>query len=309
MREPLEGAAAFGPRLRHTRLDRGLSQSGLASGICSASAISRWESGHSLPSAEVLLALARRLNIDVHLLTGSGFDSRFAESTEGFADLLRLALGDTPPDAASPMASWVARARRALREALACAPDAARYLVDDLSLDPLTASTPATLEAIEVLDALVTLWEKRDAASASALIDVLSWATDAPERLRRAALEAAVAVLVMGGMPVAARGAVVRVGPPQVSETTRVILSWAAARFGGNAAAPLPPAHADLTARDVAFRLFARLNAQGTPPSQAAHTAAALLPEDALLARWCAWLGPRGSGAPPPFQGWRRGEK
>lgn len=134
MDHPLDDAAAFGPRLRHVRLDRGLSQSGLASGICSASAISRWESGHSLPPADVLLALARRLDIDVHLLTGSGFDSRFVESTEGFAALLHLTLGDAPPHPDSPVAAWIARARQAINEAIAWKTDTVRELIDDLSL-------------------------------------------------------------------------------------------------------------------------------------------------------------------------------
>lgn len=298
MDHPLDDATAFGPRLRHVRLDRGLSQSGLASGICSASAISRWEGGHSIPPADVLLALARRLDIDVHLLTGSGFDSRFVESTEGFAALLHLTLGDVACHAPSPVASWIERVHRALRSLQAWTPDTARSLIDDLALDPLTPSTPATLETIKILDALTAMHEEPSATSTSALIDILVWTTDAPSYLRRTALEAAVALLVMGGMPVAARGAVVRVAPPEISETTRVLLTWPAPHSENSIATPLPPTHADLTARDLAFRLCARLRAQGDSAIHAAETAAALLPEDALLTRWAAWVSTPGKTYP-----------
>lgn len=290
MQEPLADAAAFGRRLRHARLDRGLSQSGLASGLCSASAISRWESGHNLPPTDILLGLARRLDIDVHLLTGSGFDSRLAESTEGFAALLHLALGDTPGTALSPMASWIARARHALREAEPWIPGSAQNLIDDLSLDPLASSAPAALETIEILNALVAVGEEPGANSITELINVLTWTTDAPEHLRRSALEIAVALLVMKRMPVAARGAVIKVAPQSISEATRILLTWDTPASKHYGEAPLPPIHPHPTARDVAFRLFARLHAQGASPVQAASTAATLLPEDALLTEWEALL-------------------
>ena len=63
-------------------MDRGLSQNALAEGICSASAISRWEAGVHLPPEDAIWSLANRLGIDVSVLTGLGFDTRFAESPD-----------------------------------------------------------------------------------------------------------------------------------------------------------------------------------------------------------------------------------
>lgn len=131
--------------------------------------------------------------------------------------------------------------------------------------------------------------ETQDAASTSSLIDVLVWTTDAPAYLRRTALETAVSVLLMAEMPVAARAAVVRVAPPNISETTQILLSWATSNLD-QLSAPLPPTHGESTARDVAFRLFSQLHAQGIPAEQAATSAQALLPDDVLLTRWSAWL-------------------
>ncbi|KQB83281.1 Helix-turn-helix domain protein [Corynebacterium oculi] len=302
MSAPRDGAAALGRRLRHARLDRGLSQSALAAGICSASAISRWESGHSLPPAEALLPLARRLDIDVHLLTGEGFDSRLAESTSGFADLLGLALGDSPGSITSPMASWIARAQGALRCADPWSPGDPRALIEDLSLDPLGSSTPAALETIEVLDALARVGEEPGAGSVNRLVDVLTLTLEAPDHVRRAALEAAVASLVFLHMPVAARGAVIRISPPRISETTRVLLTWDTPRCDPQDSTPLPPLSGARTARDVAFVLAERYYAEGAPKAQAAAAAAACLPEDALVARWAEWV-KRNERYPTLFQG------
>ncbi|MCR5914884.1 helix-turn-helix domain-containing protein [Corynebacterium sp. zg254] len=290
MPDPRQEAAAFGPRLRHVRLDRGLSQSGLASGICSPSAISRWENGVGLPTAETVEALAHRLNIDVHLLVGHGFDSRLAESTDSFADVLALALGELPShESSSAMVSWIVRVQQALTYLRAEDIPAARRLIDDLAVAPLTSSTPAALGSVDILDALATLLDHPCTGTISSLVETLSWAKNAPGILRREALDVAVAELVVQDMPIAARDAVTRVAPSHITLTTQALLTCADSVSPDAAAASLPPAHPQATPRDLAFRACAHLCSTGASAEDLAEMARVLAPQDMLLRRWVTW--------------------
>ncbi|MDK8511413.1 helix-turn-helix transcriptional regulator [Corynebacterium bovis] len=270
-----ERSGGFARRLRHARCDRGLSQAGLASGICSPSAVSRWESGRGVPQPEVLRALADRLWMAVPVLTGEGFDSRLAESPDGFGAVVAAAFGGDTGGSHSAIAGWVGRVREVL-DAATSAPHArgvrsgqpsgllslrdARHTVDDLMVDPLTAATPVALETVELLDALVTLEEEPTAGSVDRLVDTLTWTGDAPEPLRRTAVEVAVAAFVEADMPVAAHAVVTRVAPPEVTPTTAVLLTWSGMRAGD-----VPPAAGRGSARDGLVALLATLRSRGGP--------------------------------------------
>lgn len=60
-------------------------------------------------------------------------------------------------------------------------------------MDPLTTTTPAALETVELLDAMVRVRETPDRATVEALTDTLTWTTDAPEMIRRTVAGAVVA--------------------------------------------------------------------------------------------------------------------
>lgn len=173
----------FGRRLRHARTDRGVSQAGLASGICSASAVSRWEDGQSVPPADIIAELAERLGLGVSVLTGRGFDSRLAESADGFDTLVTVAFGSSPCDASSPMSAWISRARLALETADPWSQGDPRSVVDDLQVEPLTATTPAALEIVELLDAMADVAADPTTRTVDAVVATLTWTQDAPRDL------------------------------------------------------------------------------------------------------------------------------
>jgi len=65
----VDGMSTIGPIIRQERLKQKMKQSALAEGICSASHLSKIESGAALPSEEVLNLLLSRLGIFVKELT------------------------------------------------------------------------------------------------------------------------------------------------------------------------------------------------------------------------------------------------
>ncbi|HIW91417.1 MAG TPA: helix-turn-helix domain-containing protein [Candidatus Corynebacterium avicola] len=291
----MEDPAAFGRRLHHARVDRGLSQTALAAGICSPSSVSRWEDGQSVPDVDIMEQLADRLGMNPTVLTGEGFDSRLTGSAEDFADLLDTVFApqdgigrrDTTRPAPSATSAWIDHARSALDRAdpWSSAPDP-RPTVDDLSVDPLTPSTPASLETVELLDAMVRVRETPDRATVDALTDTLTWVTDAPLIFRRTAVETVVAVLLCADMPVAARAAVDRVSPPDITTTTALLLTW-----GGSSPGGLPPTATSRRGRDVAFGVLAHL--RDAPAEVRRSTATAVVascPDDGLVARWAGSL-------------------
>jgi transcriptional regulator with XRE-family HTH domain len=286
----MEDPAAFGRRLHHARVDRGLSQTGLAAGICSPSSVSRWEDGQSVPDHGTVERLADRLGMNPTVLTGLGFDSRLAGSADGFADLLHTvfaAEGTSDYPACSSAGSWIARVRSVLEQS---APYSTgphpRPVVDDLAVDPLTSSTPVSLETVELLDAMVHVRENPDRATVDALTETLTWTTDAPEDVRQTALDTVVAVLVDAGMPVAAHGAVTRVDPPRISATVAALLS-SDRSSPCTSAGDLPPVAAPRHARDVAFRIFARMrDAPEEVRRSVTDAVVASCPDDGLVRQW-----------------------
>jgi transcriptional regulator with XRE-family HTH domain len=224
----MEDPAAFGRRLHHARVDRGLSQTGLAAGICSPSSVSRWEDGQSVPDHGTVERLADRLGMNPTVLTGLGFDSRLAGSADGFADLLHTvfaAEGTSDYPACSSAGSWIARVRSVLEQS-------------------------------------------------------------APEDVRQTALDTVVAVLVDAGMPVAAHGAVTRVDPPRISATVAALLS-SDRSSPCTSAGDLPPVAAPRHARDVAFRIFARMrDAPEEVRRSVTDAVVASCPDDGLVRQW-----------------------
>ncbi|WP_052540232.1 helix-turn-helix domain-containing protein [Corynebacterium glyciniphilum] len=274
-----DDASMFGHRLRHARLERGMPQTALASGICSASAVSRWEGGQSIPPEEIIMRLADRLGLSASLLTAQQFDSRLLASWDGFGELVSVGFGTgrTAERDLSPMASWMSRARYVLTHSDPWAGGDPRPVVDDLAVDPLSASTPVALATVELLDAAVAVRENMTAEKVDALVDTLTWALDAPAYVRQTALETAVAVLVSVDMPAAARGVITRVSPPEVTLTCRALVTW-----GGGSTAGLPPVRPAYSARDVAFGLLSRHRDAPDLIRSLAETC----PEDGLVAMW-----------------------
>lgn len=76
----------LGGRVRYCRLRKKLSQTELAKGLCSASAISQIESGKVSPNTDLLLEIARRLEVNLfHLLFGEEYyplESHVAQAYE-----------------------------------------------------------------------------------------------------------------------------------------------------------------------------------------------------------------------------------
>lgn len=54
----------FGQKVKETRIVKGVTQKGLAEGICTQATISNLENGSSFPGLGTLLAIASRLDID-----------------------------------------------------------------------------------------------------------------------------------------------------------------------------------------------------------------------------------------------------
>lgn len=249
----------FGVRLRHARLDQGLSQEVLAKGICSASAISRWESGHSVPSEEIITALAQRLDIHPAILTGREVHARLIETPEGWADIITSVFGEMQDTASSSIATWLHHARALLEHVDHLDSDTeVRYNVDDLSVHPLTELTPVASEIVEVIEALVSLTDNPSAERVDRVIDTLVWAADLPASIQRQALELVVFTFVMVDMPVCARGAVVKVQPESITATTRFLLRRELGEDLG-----LPPVHAGGGRRDGAIDMVERLTELG----------------------------------------------
>lgn len=253
--------AEFGRRLRHARLDRGLSQNALAEGICSASAISRWEAGVHFPPEDAIRSLANRLGIDVSVLTGLGFDTRFAESPDRFAEVISAGIEDcctfddcsTAP--CSPIANWLQLARSMLN----CVDpwsgqNFGKALADRLEADPLTDSSPVALETMELFRSLVVLREDPARAQLETLVNTLKITPDAPQILSQKAVEIAVAVLVCENMPLAAIEVIRSVKPKEITYTTWFLLGINAAERSN-----LPTVARARSARDKAFILLEKL--------------------------------------------------
>ncbi|MBP3089105.1 XRE family transcriptional regulator [Corynebacterium sp. sy017] len=250
-------AEFFGRRLRHARMDRGLSQRALALGICSPSAVSRWESGESSPSGEMILRLAARLGIDAHVLSGQGFDSRLAQSDASFDELLHISWDSYAPDSyvqgaqrwcsaddsagcpgasgSSPLNEWMSHAKyigyhadpwRAASLANPTSLVNLRNLVDDLAVHPLTVSYPVAAQTVEILDAVVRLKDNPGAEATEVVVETLSGTQHAPAALRRTALEIVVGTYLLAGMPVAAHAALRRAKVVEISLATQVMLCW-----------------------------------------------------------------------------------
>lgn len=234
----MEDPAAFGRRLRHARVDRGLSQTGLA---------------------------------------------------DGFAELLHTVfttedVSEYPTSSAT--GTWITRAQYILAHADPWSRGAdPRPVVDNLAVDPLTASTPAALETVELLDAMVRVQEAPDRATVDALTDTLTWTTDAPSLIRRTSLDTVVAVLINAGMPVAAHGAVTRVDPPRISATVAALLSWGGS--SGTSAEDFPPVATSRSTRDVAFGVLTRVrDAPELVRDTVADAVVASCPDDGLVTLW-----------------------
>ena len=94
-----EGAAeakAIGERIRAAREERGLSQRGLASGICAATFVSRIEHGERRPRAGLLLQLAERLGATAaYLEHGEGLSERAQDLIRDLEDELPEGLSVT----------------------------------------------------------------------------------------------------------------------------------------------------------------------------------------------------------------------
>lgn len=152
-------AAAFSRRLRHARRERGLSQSALAAGICSPSAISRWEKGQSLPDPSVASALAQRMGIAAEVLTGQGYDPRFSVSPRELDSLIALGFGSRA-SSANPVISWITIAQDVARSASPwSSPQYSRRRVDDLAIHELTTLHPSAAQMAELLESMVHLQE------------------------------------------------------------------------------------------------------------------------------------------------------
>lgn len=218
-------ARSFGARLRHARRDRAVSQEWLATGICSTSAISRWEAGQSVPDPKVIERLAERLGIHVSILTGQGFAARLAESPEGFSEIIEAVFDEGSTEAGSHIARWVGLARSILEHADPWAPrENVRGSLAELALSPLTELTPAALESVVLFEKILDLCDEPSTRTVESLGDALMWTTDAPEEIRRRAIELCVLTLVLADMPVSARGIVERLQPPTVSLSTYWVL-------------------------------------------------------------------------------------
>ena len=253
--------AEFGRRLRHARLDRGLSQNALAEGICSASAISRWEAGVHLPPEDAIWSLANRLGIDVSVLTGLGFDTRFAESPDRFAEVISAGVencstfDDCSTAPRSPIANWLQLARSLLNCVDPWSGQSfGNVLVDRLEADPLTDSSPVALETMELFRSLVVLRENPARAQLESLVNTLKITPDAPQVLRQKAVEIAVAVLVCENMPLASIEVIRSVKPKEITYTTWFLLGINAAERSN-----LPTVARARSIRDRAFILLEKL--------------------------------------------------
>ncbi len=264
-----------------------MSQTALASGICSASAVSRWEDGQSVPSDEVVVQLAHRLGIHPDTLLRGDFDSRLLSSQADFGELVDIVFGPvrgglSDGGLSSAMGTWISRVRYVLSCADPWTDGEPRRVVDELAVDPLTASSPVALQTVELLDAFVGAGDDPTAGTVDALVETLTWTVDAPERIRRSAMETVVAVLVFAEMPVAARGAVARVGPTHISETTCVLLE------SGDQA---PPVYGQRSARDVAVSLLARLVSESdSEVTEIVDAVLSACPGDSMVKEYARWL-------------------
>ncbi|MBZ8177688.1 helix-turn-helix domain-containing protein [Corynebacterium sp. 3HC-13] len=280
MESPSTEGTVFARRLKHSRMDNKLTQARLAAGICSPSAISRWKSGQGIPDAEVIGALADRLEIDPSVLTGRGFDPRLAESSESFVELIHTVFGEGNGAPESHMTQWIGMFKELLSVVDPWNGGAdPRRIIDALAVDPLTELTPVTWESAELLEALVALAEDQRLAQVERLSEVLGWTTDAPQVLRRLAVEIAVGMLVLMKMPLAAWEVVSTASLPDITMTTFFLLT-----LSGKEARDLPPVADHRSSRDTAFSILAEL--LNLPPENhdlALRAVAIACPQDALV--------------------------
>lgn len=78
----VDGAAAFGRRLRRTRLERGLSQRDIAFPGCTAAYLCRIEHGDRVPSLQIIRRLASKLHVNPSWLANGAGDSTPALTIE-----------------------------------------------------------------------------------------------------------------------------------------------------------------------------------------------------------------------------------
>lgn len=79
---------AIGKNVKEARRKAGLSQSALAdkAGFANASDISRFENGHRIPSADVLVLIATALNTTPNALLDPNYSDHKAHATAGESD-------------------------------------------------------------------------------------------------------------------------------------------------------------------------------------------------------------------------------
>lgn len=269
--------ADFGRRLRHARLDRGLSQRALCRGICSNATLSRWEAGRSRPGPGQIVALARRLGITPEVLSGARFEPRLAMSETALPELLDALIAvppagrRVPPTAGGePVAGWVGLLR-ATPAAVDPWGEPEPALAERLIAHPVTMMSTETLQAAVLLHAQAGLCHVVTAEALAEASGALHDTADAPAPLRARALETVAFLAGAHGGPGAARE-VLRDHPAVPRTPASTLLSE---RVGAVSAPPARP----VTARDAI--LSAVLT--GTPVAAAMEVA---VHADVLAADW-----------------------
>ena len=101
--------AAFGRRVQELRSERGLSMRAMAFPGCSASFLSRVESGQRVPSPAIVAGIAEQLGVDPEVLLGHRLDSRVRDADLAAADVAAR-LGE--PDAGERLQALLVQSRR-----------------------------------------------------------------------------------------------------------------------------------------------------------------------------------------------------
>jgi tetratricopeptide (TPR) repeat protein len=99
----------FGRRVRTLRIERGLSLRAMSFPGCSASFLSRVESGQRVPSPAIVAGIAEHLAVDPEVLLGHRLDSRVRDADLAAADVAAR-LGE--PDAGERLQELLVRSRR-----------------------------------------------------------------------------------------------------------------------------------------------------------------------------------------------------
>lgn len=275
-------AAAFSRRLRHARRERGLSQSALAAGICSPSAISRWEKGQSLPDPSVASALAQRMGIAAEVLTGQGYDPRFSVSPRELDSLIALGFGSRA-SSANPVISWITIAQDVARSASPwSSPQYSRRRVDDLAIHELTTLHPSAAQMAELLESMVHLQEEMNQTAVTELLKAIHTCADAPLRVRQTALENAIAVLADAHLSTAATHALRDSGLSEVTHAAVCLADWHTSSHSKI------PIRTELSARDVLIQQLASARSGKIAASVAARLAASST--DSVVRRFGAGL-------------------